>query len=290
MVSAYSGECSPIAVLAKICTTLSWPWYAYTKLIGSVSTARKSLCEDEYFLQRINTGVYISKPHLGFLYLTLRSTLIIPPLNLFTSIAINMFAFAIASAALVATASALPTLSARQNPCNALGAGSTDSLSYNFTIAAIDMDAPDNSTGAPLALTTGPPGTSGEASTWWISTISASYQSDFPTFSLVGGALIPNPGPHEQGLAVYDNAVNPGSELEFTVSLPSSGLSNDATYCAVSDANGYATIAVNERTDKFALCEATGSAYIVVYEPSTTNDGLYQADTCVAKRLRAVRV
>lgn len=169
MVSAYSGECSPIAVLAKICTTLSWPWYAYTKLIGSVSTARKSLCEDEYFLQRINTGVYISKPHLGFLYLTLRSTLIIPPLNLFTSIAINMFAFAIASAALVATASALPTLSARQNPCNALGAGSTDSLSYNFTIAAIDMDAPDNSTGAPLALTTGPPGTSGEASTWWIS-------------------------------------------------------------------------------------------------------------------------
>lgn len=32
---------------------------------------------------------------------------------------------------------------------------------------------------------------------------------------------------------MYDNAVNPGSELEFTVSLPSSGLSNDATYCAV---------------------------------------------------------
>lgn len=226
------------------------PWFRLTAPANhSVKTS----------LQHINTGVYISKPHPDFLYLTLR-------------------------------ASALPTLSARQNPCNALGAGSTDSLSYNFTIAAIDMDAPDNSTGAPLALTTGPPGTSGEASTWWISTISASYQSDFPTFSLVGGALIPNPGPHEQGLAVYDNAVNPGSELEFTVTLPSSGLSNDATYCAVSDANGYATIAVNERTDKFALCEATGSAYIVVYEPSTTNDGLYQADTCAPKRLRAVRV
>lgn len=88
---------------------------------------------------------------------------------IFSSALVDMFAFILTPIALVVAANALPALSTRQNPCNALGAGSSSSLSYNFTLAALDVNSIDNSTGTALALTTGPPGTSGEASTWWLS-------------------------------------------------------------------------------------------------------------------------
>lgn len=83
-----------------------------------------------------------------------------------------MFALASLLAFLAATASALPTLRVRQQgaSCAGLADGSTDSPSYNFTLAAVNTTLPNaNSTGAPLVLGWGPSGTSPAASAWSLS-------------------------------------------------------------------------------------------------------------------------
>ena len=83
-----------------------------------------------------------------------------------------MFALASLFAFFAITTSATPTLRVRQQgaSCVGLADGSTDSPSYNFTLAAVNTTLPNaNSTGAPLVLGWGPPGTSPAASAWAIS-------------------------------------------------------------------------------------------------------------------------
>ncbi|EED78540.1 predicted protein [Postia placenta Mad-698-R] len=198
-----------------------------------------------------------------------------------------MFAFILTPIALAVAANALPALSTCQNPCNVLGAGSSSSLSYNFTLAALDVNSIDNSTGTALALTTGPPGTSGEASTWWLSTGSG---SEFPTFSLSSGILRPNPDAAESQLITHDMSVLSGEAVEFMVMQASSRVTNAVNYCAVSDADNIATIALNGDANSFSLCEMTGSVYMLVYKVSVTNDGSYEYDTCVPKRVQAIQL
>ncbi|TFY63716.1 hypothetical protein EVJ58_g3084 [Rhodofomes roseus] len=191
-----------------------------------------------------------------------------------------MFAFAVLSLALVSTSLVMPAVTKRQNSCTAYGAGVTDSLTYNFTLSVVDPNAAEGSAGVPVEMAVGPLTTSGEASTWWLQTSSASDVSDFPTFGMQGGALVPYPGSADSDLEAKDMPVNAGSVIEFTVVNAGNTVPGETPFCASSDAGDNASLVVNggNATD-FALCESSKSSYVLVFQPSDNNGGQYEFDT-----------
>jgi len=196
-----------------------------------------------------------------------------------------MFALASLLVLLAASVSAMPALSVRQNgaSCTGLADGSTDTPSYNFTLAAYNTSsANSNSTGAPLVLGWGPAGTSPAASEWAISTYAAWHSNEWPYFTLSGGALFPIPGPDEDGLGAYDFEVASGGEVAFYVTEHESDPEPALIYCAAADdASDYAKLAVNNDAGSLSLCQATSTwaNTILVYEASTNNSN-YDYSTC----------
>ncbi|KAI0727661.1 hypothetical protein C8Q72DRAFT_838703 [Fomitopsis betulina] len=196
-----------------------------------------------------------------------------------------MFALASLFAFFAITTSATPTLRVRQQgaSCVGLADGSTDSPSYNFTLAAVNTTLPNaNSTGAPLVLGWGPPGTSPAASAWAISTYAAWHSNEWPYFTLSDGALYPIPGPEEHGLGAYDHEVASGDEVSFWVTTQQSDAAPDPIYCAAAnDDPEYAVLAVNNDTEHFSLCDSTISCpnTVLVYEAADGNSN-YGYSTC----------
>ncbi|TFY50720.1 hypothetical protein EVJ58_g10920 [Rhodofomes roseus] len=198
-----------------------------------------------------------------------------------------MFASAVISIALAAGALAVPAaLSARQDPCNALGAGSSSSLTYNFQLEVVDPSAQDSATGAVLALVD-----SESDGLWWLKEIHQNATGDFNGWQLNGGALIPQLSSTTQGLVGSDMPVGAGSIVEFAVTNNGSANAGagQTPYCAVSDADGDATIAVNGDANSFSVCQTPSLAWVLVYSASGDNDGAYAYDTCTAQKVHAVR-
>ncbi|PCH44045.1 hypothetical protein WOLCODRAFT_104513 [Wolfiporia cocos MD-104 SS10] len=183
-----------------------------------------------------------------------------------------MFAAALFSFVFAASALAHPSLVARQSLCKQLGAGADDTLSYNFTLAAGSPSSPidDPTTGSPMVMAIGGAGTSGQASTWVITAAPTANNTDWPNFSLVNGALVPNAGSTQKGLAAYDMSVNPGDEVQFMVTTANSGETSELIYCSVSDASGNAVLAVNGDANSFFECN-DGSRDVLVYKASSSS-------------------
>ncbi|KAH9833318.1 uncharacterized protein C8Q71DRAFT_713219 [Rhodofomes roseus] len=199
-----------------------------------------------------------------------------------------MFASIVLPLALAAGSLAMPM--ARQNSCTNLGAGATASLTYNFTLSAVSPTAADSATGTNLLVTPGPAGTSGEAVDYWLSTFSGTGSSNFPTFTLEDGALIPQPNAANQDYVAWDTTVEAGKYIDFTVTDAIFGGSNEATpYCAVSDASGFVTLAANGVSNGFSLCATTNDNYVLVFQASSTNDGSYQYNTCQPQNIHLVQ-
>ncbi|KAH9832334.1 uncharacterized protein C8Q71DRAFT_714455, partial [Rhodofomes roseus] len=198
-----------------------------------------------------------------------------------------VFAFAVLALALASASLAMPAVTKRQNSCTAYGAGVTDNLTYNFTLSVVDPNAAEGSAGVPVEMAVGPLTTSREASTWWLQTSSASDVSDFPTFGMQGGALVPYPGSADSDLEAKDMPVNAGSVIEFTVVNTVPG---ETPFCTSSDVGDNASLVVNGgNTTDFALCESSKSSYVLVFQPSDNNGGQYEFDTCVSKRVELVK-
>ncbi|KAH9919817.1 uncharacterized protein B0H18DRAFT_1213626 [Fomitopsis serialis] len=136
----------------------------------------------------------------------------------------------------------------------------------------------------------GPPTTSGEASFYWLSVkLLGTGTSDFPTFTLESGALIPQPDAAKQGQSAWDMAVEAGKYIEFMVTNAGAGGDEATPYCAVSDASGYATLAVNGVSNGFSMCATANQNYILVFQASATNDGSYQYSTCQPQNIHLVQ-
>ncbi|KAH9840793.1 uncharacterized protein C8Q71DRAFT_741256 [Rhodofomes roseus] len=205
-----------------------------------------------------------------------------------------MFALASLLTLFAASVSAMPALSVRQTgaTCTGLPDGSTDTPAYNFTLAAYNTSLPNaNSTGAPLVLGWGRPGTSPEASEWAVSTYAAWGSNDWPYFTLTGGALYPIPGPNESGLDAYDFALPSGYEVAFLVMIHESTPVVPSVYCAAADGDSeYAKLAVNNDVDSFSLCKATTAQFtnvVLVYQ-ADANDTFYDYSTCYPVQVNIV--
>jgi len=196
-----------------------------------------------------------------------------------------MFALFGLLALLATSVPATPTMSVRQigASCAGLADGSTDSPSYNFTLAAYNLTLPNaNSTGAPLVLGWGRPVTSPEASEWAISTYAAWGSNEWPYFTLSDGALYPIPGPDETGMGAYDFEIASGAEVSFLVTYRESNPPLAFIYCAAADDDSeYAKLAVNNDAGSFSLCQATTlwSNVVLAYE-ANTNNTYYDYSTC----------
>ncbi|KZT66889.1 hypothetical protein DAEQUDRAFT_739662 [Daedalea quercina L-15889] len=199
-----------------------------------------------------------------------------------------MFAFAALPVALAVGAFAMPAaLSARQDPCNALGAGASSSLTYNFQLEVVDQSAADSATGAVLALVN----SDSNDGLWSLKEIHQNATGDFASWTLNGGALIPTPSSSNSGLVGSDMSVPAGSIVEFAVT--NNGSANAAAgqtpYCAVSDADGHATLAVNGDANSFSVCQTPGLAWVLVYNASNDNNGAYTYDSCTKQNVHLVQ-
>ncbi|KAH9921904.1 uncharacterized protein B0H18DRAFT_1121199 [Fomitopsis serialis] len=194
-----------------------------------------------------------------------------------------MFALGAIVALFAASVSAIPALNTRQTgaSCAGFGSGSTDTPTYNFTLTAYNTTLPNtNSSGAPLVLGWGPPGTSPEASYWAISTYAEWHSNDWPYFSLEGGAIYPNPGPDEQGLGAYDYDIASGAEVGFLVLPTEPGRDVPKIYCAALR-NGDVLLAVNNDADSFSLCQSVpNTSNVLVYQANSNNSDYYDYSTC----------
>ncbi|TFY60758.1 hypothetical protein EVJ58_g4947 [Rhodofomes roseus] len=106
-----------------------------------------------------------------------------------------MFASAVISIALAAGALAVPAaLSARQDPCNALRAGSSSSVTYNFQLEVTEPSAQDSITGAVLVLVNGD-----SDGLWWLKEIRQNSTATSTAGSSTAGthpaAELDSPGP-----------------------------------------------------------------------------------------------
>ncbi|KAH9929161.1 uncharacterized protein B0H18DRAFT_1117524 [Fomitopsis serialis] len=191
-----------------------------------------------------------------------------------------MFAFASLLALLAASVSAMPNLSVRQSgaSCTGLADGSTDSPSYNFTLAAYNTSSPNsNSTGAPLVLGWDPPGRAPRPAN-----VRGMALERVAVLHSLGWCALPHPRPDEDGLGAYDFTVASGAEVAFFVTEHESDPEPALIYCAAADnESDYAKLAVNNDADSLSLCEATSSwgNIVLVYEASTNNSN-YDYSTC----------
>ncbi|KAH9840779.1 uncharacterized protein C8Q71DRAFT_854647 [Rhodofomes roseus] len=197
-----------------------------------------------------------------------------------------MFAFIALPVALAAGSFAMPAaLSARQDPCTALGAGAASTLSYNFQLEVVDPSAAEGATGTVLALVNGD-STTGN---WWLKEIHQNSTGDFSSWTLNGGALIPTPSSSNADTVGSDMAVNAGDALEFAVTTK--GAANAAAgqtpYCAVSNADGHATLTVNSVSDEFFVCQASTSEYVLAFSPSASSS-VYDYSTCTKQLVHLV--
>lgn len=209
-----------------------------------------------------------------------------------------MFALALALP-LAASALAMPNprLPPRQDgsPCAGFGENSTDSPSYNFTLAAYNSTGSNaNSTGAPLVLAWGPPGDSAAASAWVFSTYASWGSDEWPYNVLEQGALLPQPGPSEDGLGAYNLfAPTAGEEVIWFVTTEEEDPSTQQIFCAVNETSSeYDVLAVNGSAGNFSLCAATtdwvtGSQFNLVYAPAS-NGSSYVYETCYPVRVQLI--
>ncbi|KAH9921909.1 uncharacterized protein B0H18DRAFT_1019793 [Fomitopsis serialis] len=180
-----------------------------------------------------------------------------------------MFAFGAIATLFTASVSAIPALNTRQTgaSCAGFGSGSTDTPTYNFTLTAHNTTLPNtNSTGAPLVLGWGPPGTSSEASYWAISTYAEWHSNQWPYFSL----------------EAYDYDIASGAEVGFIVLPTDPGRDVPKIYCAALR-DDYVMLAVNNDADSFSLCQAVPDPRpnnVLVYQANADNSQTYDYSTC----------
>lgn len=144
----------------------------------------------------------------------------------------------------------------------------------------------------------------------------ASYPyNDWPNFSLVNGALIPNSG-SSSSAAAADSNVTAGNEPGFIVADPENLPQAAEIYCGVvrclfvsaslrtwsnisvhqadtdpNQGSRYPLLAVNDNTDSFSLCMSGSGARAqnnVVYLPSSDNSGVYDYSSCYPVHLHMV--
>ncbi|PCH34742.1 hypothetical protein WOLCODRAFT_106469, partial [Wolfiporia cocos MD-104 SS10] len=207
-----------------------------------------------------------------------------------------MFSRALILLALASASLALPATVKHSTAtwCSGLGGGAFDTA-QNFTLTAYDLaSTPANSTGVPLVVGQNSSATDAEYKV--LSTYESYPYNDFPNFSLISGALIPNPSKANASVSAADVAVAAGAEPSFMVSS-SSGLPDPAQiYCAVADTDpdvghAFPTLAVNGDTDNFHLCKTSGDANAqvnVVYKASSNSSGVYDYDSCYRVRLQLI--
>ncbi|KAH9840729.1 uncharacterized protein C8Q71DRAFT_701738 [Rhodofomes roseus] len=198
-----------------------------------------------------------------------------------------MFAFTLL--AFASGAFAMPAaLSTRQDPCNALGVGSTSSLAYNFKLTVIDPSVTYDPTytGAPLALVSGD-----SDGLWWLKEIHQTASGVFSGWTLEGGALIPEPRSPNGGLVGSDMSVAEGSIVEFAVTNNGSANAGagQTPYCAVTDAGGNATLTVNGDGNSFSVCQTPSLDWILVYSASSDNSGAYTLGSCTKQQVYLIR-
>ncbi|TFY52989.1 hypothetical protein EVJ58_g9700 [Rhodofomes roseus] len=191
-----------------------------------------------------------------------------------------MFVSATLPAALVAGVLASPAaaaLSARQDPCTALGAGASSSLTYTFQLEVANASATDSAASGTLALMNG-----SSDGLWWLKEIQQNSTGTFSGWTLQSGALIPTPSSNDSGLVGSDMPVPLGSIIQFAVTNNGSANAGagQTPYCAVSDAGGQAALAVNGDANSFAVCQAPSLDWVLVYAASSDNNGTYTFDTC----------
>lgn len=197
-----------------------------------------------------------------------------------------MFAFSMLSVVLAASSFAMPAaLTARQNPCSILGEGATDTLTYDFRLATVGVSDAGVWSVTKLAFL------QSESSDNWV--LRETWENNtgiFPSWKLQHGELIPNTGPNSAGLAGSDFAVSPASIVEFAVTNNGSGNANAGytPYCVVPDAQGNTTLAANNNTQGFAVCETRDLEWVVVYEPSSDNNGTYDVTTCSSQKVQLI--
>ncbi|KAH9929149.1 uncharacterized protein B0H18DRAFT_219731 [Fomitopsis serialis] len=195
-----------------------------------------------------------------------------------------MFAFSILPVVLAASTFAMPAaLTARQDPCSALGEGATGSLAYDFRLAAVGVSGEGVWSTTKLALLQG-------ADDNWMLRTWENNTGIFPSWKLQHGELIPNTGPGSDGLVGTDFAVSPASIVEFGVTNNGSGNANGGhtPYCVLPDASGNTTLAANNNTQGFSICETPDLEWVVVYEPSSDNNGAYDVTTCSSQQVQLI--
>ncbi|KZT66891.1 hypothetical protein DAEQUDRAFT_739664 [Daedalea quercina L-15889] len=203
-----------------------------------------------------------------------------------------MFASAFFSLTLAASFFAVPAaLTARQDPsqgCQSV-VGGLNTLAYDFTLSVVDPSASGaNATGPTMYLVETPEG----EGVWWLQrVVDPSTPIDFLSWKLFKSSLIPNPSSSSVGLAGSDFAVPTGSIVEFSVTNNGSGNASAGRtpYCVMTDSEGDAILAVNGDTQSFAVCETPSEAQVLVYTPTSDNDGAYDYSTCTSQKVQLVQ-
>jgi len=176
-----------------------------------------------------------------------------------------------------------PALTRRaESWCAGLGPGGFDTA-QNFTLAAVNTTlANTNAVGVPLVL--GQAGAVDGAEFEVLSTYASYPYNDFPSLSLISGALIPNSA---TGATSADANVTSGGVVTFvttSLDLPTPA----QIYCAVADidpeeGSPYPILSVNGDTDGFALCLNSDGPLAqnnIVWQPTEDNGDEYLYDTC----------
>ncbi|KAH9929148.1 uncharacterized protein B0H18DRAFT_1209910 [Fomitopsis serialis] len=174
-------------------------------------------------------------------------------------------------------------LSARQDACTALGAGASNSLTYN---SSWRLSTPLRRTTrlALCSLSSGDQngnGGSGDSPElhWRILWLDAQRRRAHTDRQL-----------DEQRRRRKRLVRCDGSIVEFAVTNNGSGnaAAGQTPYCAVSDAGGHATLAVNGDANSFAVCQS-GTASVLVYSAVADNGGAYTFDSCNVQTVHLVQ-
>jgi len=202
---------------------------------------------------------------------------------MFTSIASMVLCFTLGALA----APSATSLTQRSTTCGGLnGIGGFFDTTPNVTLSAWNRSLPNaNDTGVPLVLVPigerGGPGNAVHLEN--LATLVSVATNLWPSITLEEGTLIADFVPSDIPSFTVATQAIAGAPLQFSTSVQP--LPNNPVFCAVASTSAEGggprgpALAVGTDTDHFSLCQS-GRANIIIYQPSVTNDGSYDFNTC----------
>ncbi|KAH9946593.1 hypothetical protein B0H21DRAFT_709076 [Amylocystis lapponica] len=200
-----------------------------------------------------------------------------------------MYAPALLIALAASGAAAFPALHIRQDPCAGISGSSFSSLS-NFTLAVLNSTVTDKVAVGPQLVV----GQNGSSNSGVLSTYSSYHDTQYASFTLKDGVLIPVPDYVEPAAPGTDSDVASGDMPGFVFSnssLPSPA----AIYCGIGDSDSTKglpdpLLAVHGDAGSFSLCQSGSGATAlnsIVYKAAASSQ-LYDHASCYSVKVQMI--